>query len=119
MATTPTPFAAATAGDVGGPTASAEATGLSSKMMSILILCTVLAIVLIAIFVMNIVWCGSSSAGSTDDAVAGDAEATTETDASKTSPSCLRDYFGVVVSSVMLFVLMPGFYYANAVGKIQ
>jgi hypothetical protein len=126
MATTPTPFAAATAGDVGGPTA-AEETGepmsLSSKLMTILAFVAVFTIVLIAIFAMNLAWGPSTSDDkSTDGTVSGgavEAEADAETDTTDTSHSYVRDYIGVVVSSVMLIMLMPGFYYANAIGKSQ
>ena len=86
---------------------------LSSKLMTILAFAAVFTIVLIAIFVMNIMW-GKTSANSTTADSGAEQEPDAETNASK---PCFRDYIGVVVASVMLIMLAPGFYYANAVGK--
>lgn len=120
MATTPTPFAAATAGDAGGPTAANEAgspMSLSSKMMTILVLMAVLCIVLIAIFVTNLMGNGSDDKA-TDDTSGDDTtdvDPNSSTDTSGTSHSSTKDYIGVVVSSVMLVLLVPSFYYVNSI----
>lgn len=87
---------------------------LSSKLMTILAFVAVFTIVLIAIFAMNLAWRPAHAA---DDTTSTDPA--TDADAASTSHSYVRDYIGVVVASVMLVMLVPGFYYANSIGKPQ
>ncbi|KAK3884961.1 hypothetical protein Pcinc_010804 [Petrolisthes cinctipes] len=123
MATTATtPFDAALGRDAGGPTVGGggdQFMSASAKLITVLAFAAVFAIVLIAIFAMNLAWTSppmSSDSGSEAGARSTGGEDIDEEDKTASFKKYnIRDYIGVVMSSIMLVTLLPGFYFANNV----
>lgn len=118
MATPTTPFGAAVASGTNPPVAG-EAMSTSKKLMTVLAFAIVFSIILIAVFVMNIMWAPASCDKAEDDAEAcravGGQEGEEENKSSGTTKgAAVRNYIGVAVSTIMLMTLMPGFYFTNA-----
>lgn len=107
MATTSTtPFGAAATNRTTPP----EAMSTSSKFMTVLAFATIFSTILIAIFVMNIVWAPDDKTEDTN---------TDEEDDRKppgsTKGATIRNYIGVFVSTITLLTLMPGYHFANSI----
>lgn len=79
----------------------------SSKIMMVLAFVSVLTIIIIALFVMNIVWSPSNKAGG---------EGEDPPDTKKDEPSNMsnfRNYIGAGTSSFLLLGLLSGFYFTS------
>ena len=109
MATLTTPFGAAA---VGG-TNSTVAMSTSSKLNAVLALAIVFSIILIAIFVMNIVWAVEKTE---DEAGSSGAEGEEEKKGGTTKGAAARNYIGAILSIVTLLTLAPGVYF-NSTGS--
>lgn len=84
----------------------------SSKLMTVLGLAVFLSIVLVTIFVMNIMWAPKEERSEVPGPVT---EGEDEKGQGTSKGATIRNYIGVITSTLMLLSLGPGFYFANAV----
>ena len=105
MATHATPFGAAAAGGANSLVAG-EAMSISSKLMTVLTFATVFSIILIAIFVINIIWTPAEDTTET----CGASEEEEEGKCSEKG-TAFRNYVGVALSIIMLVTLVPSYYF--------
>lgn len=115
MTTPATPFGTAAAGRA-NPAVAVGAMSTSSKLMTVLAFASVFSILLIAVFVMNIMWAPGACDKKTEDNTEGEDGRVEEEKKSSgtTKGAAIRNYIGVTLSSIMLMTLVPGFYFVNA-----
>lgn len=112
MTTHATPFGAAVAGGANQPAVAGEAISTSNKLMMVLVSAAILSSILIALFVMNIMWAATDKTEETNEADS--SEDDDKKSSGTTKGAALRNYIGVVISTAMLAILVPGFKFANA-----